>query len=320
MGYAALATSSAKIICMGVVLLLLVYSLLSYGAQFMFVHSKTAPIMEKPAINSNRIGTLKRGERVRVIRKEDMWLLVEHRGLAGWVFYMMLGSKPPHKPSLLMEGESISEGARLPPSRPAPAAATRYVSFDPLGWLIAVNGIEPGRNMAYVRVLLDMYPLLADEERTKQLISLGQKLSAYSKVEMPVGFGILDTEEINTFSTPEGFVFITEGCLKHISSEAELAGLLAHEIAHISEMHTIRKARKAAGPEAYLRTGYSLDEELEADTMATVMLALSGYPEDALLRFYRRLVDRGVVNWGPLATERFGVLERLLRTSGTMRK
>jgi predicted Zn-dependent protease len=58
---------------------------------------------------------------------------------------------------------------------------------------------------------------------------------------------VLDTDGVNAFAAPGGYVHITRGALALIKSEAELAGVLGHEIAHVTEKHTVNAIRKSKG-------------------------------------------------------------------------
>ncbi|MEW5822506.1 MAG: M48 family metalloprotease [Cyanobacteriota bacterium] len=64
---------------------------------------------------------------------------------------------------------------------------------------------------------------------------IAQKVS--NRPDIEYSFYVLDTPEINAFAVPGGFIFITKGALKILSNEAELAGILAHEIAHVELGH-----------------------------------------------------------------------------------
>ena len=59
-------------------------------------------------------------------------------------------------------------------------------------------------------------------------------------------YGILNTEDVNAFAAPSGFIFVTKGALRSMQSEDELAGVLAHEIAHVSLRHPELAASRAA--------------------------------------------------------------------------
>jgi beta-barrel assembly-enhancing protease len=128
--------------------------------------------------------------------------------------------------------------------------------------------------------------------------------------ELPFRFAVLDTDEINAFATPGGYVFVTRGALELMESEAELAGVLAHEVAHVDRKHVLEQLRKqnmlqGAQSEADLNgflldqavgrltgvifTGVGRENELEADSIGMIYAAAAGYRPDGLVTFVRRL-------------------------------
>jgi len=128
--------------------------------------------------------------------------------------------------------------------------------------------------------------------------------------ELPFRFAVLDTDEINAFATPGGYVFVTRGALELMESEAELAGVLAHEVAHVDQKHVLDQLRKqnmlaGAQSEADLNgflldqavgrltgvifTGVGRENELESDSIGMVYAAAAGYRPDGLVTFVRRL-------------------------------
>jgi predicted Zn-dependent protease len=134
---------------------------------------------------------------------------------------------------------------------------------------------------------------------------------------VPYRFAVLDSDEVNAYAAPGGYIFITRGALKDMENEAQLAGVLSHEIAHTDEKHILNEIRKAnltaAGvtlAEAsgkmpaglvsavadygadILFKGYSRGDEYEADREGTAILHRAGYPADGLLQFLGRL-DKG---------------------------
>ena len=75
-------------------------------------------------------------------------------------------------------------------------------------------------------------------------------------------FIVLDTDGVNAYAAPGGFVHITRGLLGLIKNEAELAGVLGHEITHVTEKHTIRAIQKSKGMDIARR---SWDEQRRLD-------------------------------------------------------
>lgn len=128
--------------------------------------------------------------------------------------------------------------------------------------------------------------------------------------ELPFRFAVLDTDEINAFATPGGYVFVTRGALELMDSEAELAGVLAHEVAHVDRKHVLEQVRKGnmlegAKSEADLNgfvldqavgkltsvifTGLGRGDELESDSLGMLYAAAAGYRPDGLVTFVRKL-------------------------------
>ena len=84
-----------------------------------------------------------------------------------------------------------------------------------------------------------------DQDVTKYVTLVGTVLAqASSRPDLKWEFIVLDTDGVNAFASPGGLVHITKGALGLIKSEAELAGVLGHEIAHVTEKHTVNAIRK----------------------------------------------------------------------------
>ncbi|WCL48126.1 M48 family metalloprotease [Leptospira sp. GIMC2001] len=96
--------------------------------------------------------------------------------------------------------------------------------------------VKMGRSLA--AKLISKYGLVRSEENTKYINEIGHELSSVSsRTDLSFRFGILDTDEINAFACPGGFVFLTKGSIRVMESESELANVLAHEISHIVLNH-----------------------------------------------------------------------------------
>lgn len=74
---------------------------------------------------------------------------------------------------------------------------------------------------------------------------VGNSVAQFSdRPNIPYHFAVLNSEEPNAFSTPGGYVFVTVGLLKKVRNEAELAGVLGHEIAHVTEKHALKTIQR----------------------------------------------------------------------------
>ncbi len=135
-----------------------------------------------------------------------------------------------------------------------------------------------------------------------------------TKPGLPWTFIVLDTDAVNAFAAPHGYVHITRGALALMKDEAELAGVLAHEIVHVTEEHTIDSLKKntiksAAAEEvaggnalieflanaAYnniLDNAYSRGDEGQADTQGITLTSKAGYAPQGLGSFLTTLSER----------------------------
>ena len=88
--------------------------------------------------------------------------------------------------------------------------------------------------------LLGKYELLKDEKINNYISKVGTGIAAqFGRKPLKYFFGILISEEINAFATSGGYIFITTGTLKTLENEAQLAGVLAHEISHDRRKHVM---------------------------------------------------------------------------------
>ena len=143
---------------------------------------------------------------------------------------------------------------------------------------------------------------------------LGQTLARNSDVTFPVSFTLVDSEEINAFTLPGGFVFLNAGMFKLSDNEAELASVLAHELGHAAARHATRQATQrelltaatiplalfgggvgmlarpaaaVAGPMAFFH--FSREFESEADLLGVQYLWKSGYDPNASVDMFERV-------------------------------
>lgn len=157
-------------------------------------------------------------------------------------------------------------------------------------------------------MLLGAAPLIDDPAKQAYVNRLGRWLALHSeRPGLPWKFGIIDNDDFNAFSTPGGYVLVTRGLFDRMRSEAELAGVLAHEVAHVERKHHLEALQRSlrdqslsemrryftvstgnsladqfstallnAGKDLYIK-GLDPNAEYDADRIGVVVAARSGY-------------------------------------------
>lgn len=162
--------------------------------------------------------------------------------------------------------------------------------------------IEIGRDVA--ARLLGAAPLHPNQSLQRYVNEIGRWLASQTeRSALPWRFAVLDAPQVNAFATPGGLIFVTSGLVTRMKTEAELAGVLAHEIVHVLRKHHLQAIQKGAlanvasnvvalavqdknsalrnrlvsfGTELYVR-GLDKGDELEADRLGVVIAARGGY-------------------------------------------
>ena len=151
--------------------------------------------------------------------------------------------------------------------------------------------------------LLGAVPLVRDDTLQRYVNLVGNWVAMQtSRKDITWHFGVLDTEDINAFAAPGGYIFLTKGLYRQLNNEAELAGVLGHEIAHVTQKHHLKVLKKSSligalgqaasskakssdqvvqnlignGAEIMAR-GLDKDAEFEADRVGIVYAARAGY-------------------------------------------
>ena len=175
--------------------------------------------------------------------------------------------------------------------------------------------IEIGRQLA--AVLLGSKPLHPDLALQRYVNQLGRWISLQStRPQLPWTFGVLDDPGFNAFAAPGGYVFVTKGLVDRVADEAELAGILAHEITHVTGKHHLQAMAKSArsglltqaigsqvkgqlagavsaqflslGRDLYSR-GLDQGDEFEADRNGVALAARAGFDPYGLLAVLQQL-------------------------------
>ncbi|MCK4938690.1 MAG: M48 family metalloprotease [Rhodospirillaceae bacterium] len=156
-----------------------------------------------------------------------------------------------------------------------------------------------------------------DAEIGAYVADIGGRLSQHSEMpDLVWTFTVLNDAKINAFALPGGYVYITRGLLSLASNEAEIAGVLSHEIGHVTARHTAQRYSStvatsiglqvlgalgsaagipsvtgdavALGAKAVLQ-GYSRDQELQSDMLGVRYMTRAGYDPDAMTSFFTKL-------------------------------
>lgn len=178
---------------------------------------------------------------------------------------------------------------------------------------------------AYMRMLRSNQPTIEDPVLTEYISTLGHKLvSNANDVKTPFTFILIRNRELNAFAFFGGYVALHSGLFLYTQTESELASVMAHEIAHVTQRHLARsmedQARKSpatmaalagslllaiAAPEAGVaaltattagtiqgKINYTRSNEKEADRFGIETLAKSGFSAEAMPKFFSRLADQ----------------------------
>src|SRR5271165_50429 len=155
---------------------------------------------------------------------------------------------------------------------------------------------------------VDRQSLLVDDPfLTNWVTGIGNNLAKYrAREDINYTFSIINSDEINAFSLPGGFVHVDMGLLNAVSSDDELAGVMAHEIGHVERRHAITMEEKAQAlgvligvlsilsPIASIFSGYggdlamtkfSREDELQADQYGLQLMSRAGYDPQSMVDF-----------------------------------
>jgi predicted Zn-dependent protease len=179
------------------------------------------------------------------------------------------------------------------------------------------------------------YPIVKDSKLNQYVAMVGLTLANSTK--RPDGnwlFAVVESDQVNAFSGPDGFILVTRGAIAQMRDEAELAGVLAHEITHVLDSHGLEAAKKAGYTSALanlanlnerssafsdlaggvadtvLKKGYDRKQEDEADEGAVKLVYATGYDPNSYLHFIQRIAQQqhggggGVMSTHPGAAER----------------
>jgi len=165
--------------------------------------------------------------------------------------------------------------------------------------------------------LTNKYGVVEDDDLNRYVMFVGQTVAYRTPMgDQPWIFGVLATDDVNAFSAPGGYVFVTRGAIQRMRDESELAGVLAHEIGHVNRHHALDAIQKAGLLDALAtaaqanqqvaqfdqasdlvvkfitENGFQAPQEFEADESAVKYVAAAGYDPNGLLHFLQRIRDQ----------------------------
>jgi beta-barrel assembly-enhancing protease len=224
--------------------------------------------------------------------------------------------------------QTASDPSTAPVSNPQPPVKIRHdgsiKDVDAIGnrnvgcgrglanWYSLENQIAMGR--AYSQQIELTSKMITDPIVTEYVNRIGQNLVRNSDAEVPFTIKIVDTDDINAFALPGGFFYVDSGLILAADSEAELAGVMAHEIAHVAACHVAREMSRnqlmnlASIPLIFVGggIGYAIQNlaglarpmgflkftrtfESEADYLGVQYMYKAGYDPQALTAFFEKV-------------------------------
>lgn len=199
---------------------------------------------------------------------------------------------------------------------------------------------EDAMGQSVAVAITNRHGLDANAALNKYVSLVGKTVAAASpRGDVEFVFGVLDTDEVNAYAGPNGYIMITRGALMRMQDESELAGVLAHEIAHVVDKHGLNAMKVAgltdAGMQA-LRTNadiakwvnatdnlveklvngqYSQDQETRSDFLAVDYLVAAGYDPKGYHNFIQRMAAASS-SGGDLMSTHPGLGDRANRVAG----
>ncbi len=168
----------------------------------------------------------------------------------------------------------------------------------------------------YHKEIIKQYPLYDHPELQAYINDIGQRLASKShRSNLDFKFYLVDSPQVNAFAVPGGHVYITRGIMAYMQDEAQLAGVIGHEIGHVTARHSVRQnaqaqlagiltaavaigtgSREAAQlsntVSGALVSGYGRENELESDRLGAEYLAKSGYDSRKMIDVVGILKDQ----------------------------
>jgi predicted Zn-dependent protease len=205
------------------------------------------------------------------------------------------------------------------------AIGNRKVGGRGMGnWYSLESEIRMGKE--YAQQVEASVKLVQDPLINEYVNRIGQNLVRNSDAQVPFTIKVIDSDEVNAFALPGGFFYVNSGLILAADEEAELAGVMAHEIAHVAARHTMRQmtrmqwARIGTIPLIFIGGGigygiyeaaglglpltfmkFQRDFEAEADYLGVQYMYKTGYDPQAFVSFFEKLQAKEKKKPGTLA-------------------
>jgi predicted Zn-dependent protease len=205
------------------------------------------------------------------------------------------------------------------------AIGNRKIGSRGMGnWYSLESEIKLGRE--YAQQVEASAKLVQDPVITEYVNRIGQNLVRNSDAQVPFTIKVIDSDEVNAFALPGGFFYVDSGLILAADEEAELAGVMAHEIAHVAAHHYARQMTRAqwarlgtiplifvgggVGYAVYEAAGFGIpltfmkfqrNFEAEADYLGVQYMYKSGYDPQAFVTFFEKLQAKEKKKPGTLA-------------------
>jgi beta-barrel assembly-enhancing protease len=169
----------------------------------------------------------------------------------------------------------------------------------------------------YARQINAQLPLIRDASTNNYISQLGRQIAAQADPRgIPYTFYVVNSDVVNAFSIPGGYIYINRGILERADNVSQVAGVLAHEIGHVVERHGVQQAQRAQNANTMLSVlygvllrrnpggaeqaavqvggsavfaGYSREAEREADRDAVTFMMRAGYNPNGLPQFFNKM-------------------------------
>lgn len=229
-----------------------------------------------------------------------------------------------------------TKSSKTPAASPTPAATTSKAlspKDDPnqigkrkinsgadklFGWLGGSQEKEIAIGRTLAAQVEQQAKMVEDPIVTEYINRIGQNIVLHSDAKVPFTIKVIDSDEVNAFALPGGFFFVNKGLILAADNEAELAGVMAHEIAHVAARHAMENQGKGTlinygalagiifgGPivSTVLQNGggilaglaglkFTRGAETEADNLGVQYLYASGYDPLAMSTMFEKLASR----------------------------